>query len=269
MFFSPDFIGTGNRVVETLCLLVSAGILSLAVSRARNLVRTEARAQAARENLARYVSPNLVERLAAAAEPFGSVRRQEAAILFVDVVGFTRFAERNEPEAVIAFLREFHSRMAQAVFAHEGTLDDYIGDEVMAVFGTPEPRADDAVRALACAQTMRRAMARWNEERASLALPAVRVGIGLHVGTVVTGSTGSSDRLKFAVVGDAVNVASRLQAATRELGCEMVVSQDAMHAAHEDLSAGMVRNVSLRGHVAAIPVMVFESQDASHSSASN
>ncbi len=256
LFFDPDFIGTGNRVVESLCLLVSAAILALAVRRARNLVRTEARAQAARENLSRYVSPNLVERLAAASEPFGSVRRQQAAILFVDVVGFTRFAEKNEPEVVIGFLREFHSRMAQAVFDHEGTLDDYIGDEVMAVFGTPEPRADDAARALACAHSMRRVLASWNAERATRGTPAVQVGIGVHVGTVVTGSTGSAERMKFAVVGDAVNVASRLQAASRELGCEMVVSQDAMRAAGADPAAGTHRDVSLRGH-ADVAVVVF------------
>ncbi|NDZ18733.1 hypothetical protein C7T35_21115 [Variovorax sp. WS11] len=260
VFFDPDFIGTGNRVVESLCLLVSTSILALAVSRARNLVRTEARAQAARENLARYVSPNLVERLAAAAEPFGAVRRQQAAILFVDVVGFTRFAEQNDPETVIAFLREFHSRMAQAVFDHEGTLDDYIGDEVMAVFGTPEPRADDAARALACAHAMRRVIASWNVERASRGMPSVRVGIGMHVGTVVAGSTGSTDRLKFAVVGDAVNVASRLQAATRDLRCDLVVSQAAMHAAKADLLAATLRDVSLRGH-SAVAVVLFGGQD--------
>jgi adenylate cyclase len=263
LFFDPDFIGTGNRVAESICLLVSASILALAVSRARNLVHTEARAQGARENLARYVSPNLVERLATAADPFGTVRRQQAAILFVDVVGFTRFAEQNDPETVIAFLRDFHSRMAQAVFDHEGTLDDFIGDEVMAVFGTPEPRADDAARALVCAHNMRSIIASWNLERASLGMPAVAVGIGLHVGTVVAGSTGSANRLKFAVVGDAVNVASRLQAATRELGCDMVVSLAAMRAANADPPARSQREVSLRGHAADVAVVVFEAATTS------
>lgn len=211
----------------------------------------------ARENLARYVSPNLVERLATAADPFGAVRRQQAAILFVDVVGFTCFAEQHDPEIVIAFLREFHSRMAQAVFDHEGTLDDFIGDEVMAVFGTPEPRVDDAARALACGHSLRGIIASWNLERATLGMPAVAVGIGLHFGTVVAGSTGSSNRLKFAVVGDAVNVASRLQAATRELHCEMVVSQAAMRAASLDPAPDGLREVSLRGHAAPVAVMVF------------
>ena len=104
--------------------------------------------------------------------------------------------------------------MAQSVFDHEGTLDDLIGDEVTAVFGTPEPRVDDAARALACAHAMRGVIASWNMERATQR-PAVAVGIGLRFGTVVTGSTGSANRLKFPVVGGAVNVASRLQAATR------------------------------------------------------
>lgn len=255
LYLDPDFTGMGSRLVESLCLLVSAAILSLTVRRARALVHTEARAQAARENLARYVSPNLVEQLAAATEPFGAVRRQQAAILFVDVVGFTRFAEQNDPETVIAFLREFHRRMAQAVFDHDGTLDDFIGDEVMAVFGTPEPRADDAARALACAHAMRRVLATWNDERAAAGMPPVAVGIGLHVGTVVAGSTGSADRLKFAVVGDTVNVASRLQAATRQLGCELAVSLDAMRAAAADPATGRSSDVSLRGHADVAVVM--------------
>jgi adenylate cyclase len=256
LLFDPDFIGTGTRVVESMCLLVAAAILALAVNRARNLVRKEARAQAARENLARYVSPNLAERLSTAAEPF-AVRRLQAGILFVDVVGFTRFAEQNDPETVIAFLRDFHGRMAKAVFDHEGTLDDFIGDEVTAVFGTPEPHADDAARALECAQDMRKSIAAWNLERAPSGFPPVKVGIGLHVGTVVAGNTGSENRLKFAVVGDAVNVASRLQAATRELGCEMVVSQIAMRAAHADPESGTQREVTLRGHAATVAVTIY------------
>ncbi len=128
----------------------------------------------------------------------------------------------------------------------------------MAVFGTPEPRTDDAARALACAHGMRRVIGAWNLERVPLQLPAVEVGIGLHVGTVVAGSTGTQDRLKFAVVGDAVNVASRLQAATRQLGCDMVVSKAAMHAAKAESLAGSEREVSLRGHAAAVAVVVFQ-----------
>lgn len=104
---------------------------------------------------------------------------------------------------------------------------------------------------------MRGIIASWNLERATLGMPAVAVGIGLHFGTVVAGSTGSSNRLKFAVVGDAVNVASRLQAATRELHCEMVVSQAAMRAASLDPAPDGLREVSLRGHAAPVAVMVF------------
>jgi adenylate cyclase len=260
LFSDPDFIGTESRITESMIIVVSAAILALAVKRARSLVQTEARALAARENLARYVSPNLVERLATADDPFGAVRRQHATILFVDIVGFTRFAEQNEPELVITFLRDFHNRMAQAAFDHEGTLDDFIGDEVMAVFGTPEPRDDDAIRALRCAHAMRGIIASWNQERAVLGMPAVAVGIGLHVGTIVAGSTGSADRMKFAVVGDTVSVASRLKAATCELNGDMVVSEAAMRAAGAEPPGESLREISLRGHAAPVAIVLFQRQ---------
>lgn len=148
--------------------------------------------------------------------------------------------------------------MAQAVFGHDGTRDDFKGDDGMAVFGTSEPRVDDATRALACAHNMRGIIASWNLERAFIGKPPVAVGIGLHVGTVVARSTGSLSRLKFALVGDVVKVAIRQQPATRQLCFDMVVSQDAMLAAKGDPAAGSRREVSLRGHAAAVDVVVFE-----------
>lgn len=102
---------------------------------------------------------------------------------------------------------------------------------------------------------MRRVLATWNDKRAAAGMPPVAVGIGLHVGIVVAGSTGSADRLKFAVVGDTVNVASRLQAATRQLGYERAVSLDAMRAAAADPATGRSSDVSLRGHADVAVVM--------------
>ena len=116
-----------------------------------------------------------------------------------------------------------------------GTLDDYVGDEVMAVFGTPEPAKDDAARAIKCAHAMRRIIDDRSAERAGAGQTPVRIGIGVHFGPVVVGSTGSEARLKFAVIGDTVNVASRLQSSTRDLRCELVVSKAALLAAGEEV----------------------------------
>lgn len=248
----PDFIGTGNRIEESLFLLASAGVLALAARRARRLVRAEAAAQRARANLARYVSPDMVETLAAQSEPFGPVRRQCATVLFVDLVGFTSMAEVEPPEAVIAHLRDFHARAAAVIFAHGGTIEDFIGDEVVAVFGTPAERTNDPARAIACAEDLRADIAAWNGARAAADMAPVRVGIGVHTGEVVVGTTGTEARLKFTVIGDTVNVASRLQAATRTLGCEALYSAATLDAA--GLANGFPPSVEIevRGHRATI-----------------
>src|SRR4051812_30538255 len=124
------------------------------IARMRDLERRRAASERARTNLARYFSPNLVEMLAARDEPLGAVRRQTVAVLFVDIVGFTRMAERMTPEAVVTMLRRFHDRMTAQIFACDGTVEKYIGDEIFAVFGLPEATPDDAANALRCADLM-------------------------------------------------------------------------------------------------------------------
>src|SRR5262249_11232946 len=114
------------------------------VAKLREMERLRAAAERARSNLARYFSPNLVEFLAAQDEPFGVVRRETVAVLFADIVGFTRMAETIAPEAVVALLREFHARMTAQIFAFGGTVDKYIGDAIFAVFGVPTANPDDS-----------------------------------------------------------------------------------------------------------------------------
>src|SRR5690606_40124645 len=132
----------------------------------RSRVLRQVAAESARSNLARYFSPNLVDRLAIADRPFDDQRSQYVAVLFVDIIDFTATAEDMEPERVIALLRSFHRRMCRVIFDHGGTLDKYIGDAVMATFGTPQPGHGDASAALRCA----RAMLREIEDRKSTRL---------------------------------------------------------------------------------------------------
>ena len=105
------------------------------IAKLREIDRLRAAAERARNNLSRYFSPNIVEMLAAQDEPLGAVRRETVAVLFADIVGFTRMAETMAPEAVMAMLREFHDRMTAQIFACGGTVDKYIGDAIFAVFG--------------------------------------------------------------------------------------------------------------------------------------
>lgn len=230
----PDRIDAGWVGRQAVVVMIVAGVLAGVVWRIRRLVLKQALAERARGNLARYFSPNMVDQLAATDEPWGQVRTQEVAVLFVDIVGFTRLAEGEPPERVIGLLRDFHARMDQAVFAHRGTLDKYLGDGLMATFGTPWPDAGDAANALGCARTMTTAMALWNAERAATGRDPVRIGVGIHHGPVVLGDIGGQNRLEYAVIGDAVNVASRLEQLTRELGVQVVASANLVAALGKD-----------------------------------
>jgi adenylate cyclase len=194
------------------------------IAQVRTLDRQRAEAERARANLSRYFSPNIVDLLADSDEPLGPVRRQQVGVLFVDIVGFTTMAETMSPEDVVGMLREFHERMAAQIFACGGTIEKYIGDEIFAVFGLPTPSPHDAINALRCGGLMLQALAAWNEERAAKDQPALRIGIGVNYGPAVMGDVGSEHTLAFTVIGDTVNVASRLQSITRELKTPLVVA---------------------------------------------
>ena len=123
-------------------------------ARMRETDRLRQEAERARNNLSRYFSPNVVALLAAQDDPLGTVRRETVGVLFADIVGFTQMTETMPPEAVLAMLREFHARMTAQIFACAGTVDKYIGDAIVAVFGVPSATARDAANALACAEKM-------------------------------------------------------------------------------------------------------------------
>jgi adenylate cyclase len=139
------------------------------------------------------------------------VRRQQVAVLFVDIVGFTRMAEAMTPEAVVGMLREFHGRMATQIFDCGGTIEKYIGDEIFAVFGLPSASPHDALNALRCAALMLKELEAWNRERAERGELPLSIGIGVNYGPAVMGDVGTEHSLAFTVIGDTVNVASRLQ----------------------------------------------------------
>jgi adenylate cyclase len=211
------------------------------VAKLRALEHRRAAAERARANLARYFSPNIVAILAERDEPFGAVRRQTVAVLFVDIVGFTRMAEDMPPEAVVTLLRQFHDRMTAQIFACGGTVEKYIGDAIFALWGLPDAGADDAANALRCADAMIAALEGWNGERAAAGEAALAIGIGLHHGPAVIGDVGSEQSLSFTVIGDTVNTASRLQALTRSFATPLVVSDDLVAAVKSSATDGSAR----------------------------
>ncbi|SFH91625.1 adenylate/guanylate cyclase domain-containing protein [Albimonas pacifica] len=223
-------VDPGVWIQEVVVFLVVAAMLAQAVRLSRRTARRQAAMERRGANLARYLPAALAERMAEADAPFGGDRRAVAAILFTDVVGFTGWAEDRDPAAVAGLLREVHGLVAEQVFRAGGVLDKFIGDGTMASFGLapqdpaePDP-ADLAARALRCAEAILAAVAALNARRAAAGRDPVRLSLGLHLGPVVVGDVGAEGRMELATVGDAVNVASRMEALTRALGCAACAS---------------------------------------------
>jgi adenylate cyclase len=258
IFYQEGFVDLGRHLDETLVMLVVTGLLAAAVHRARRLLIARLESERARGNLARYFAPALVDELAADSHSLTEIAEHEAAVLFIDIIGFTRRCEGLGAVRTMEFLRAFHRRMDAVVFDHGGTLDKYIGDAVMATFGTPRAGPSDAGNALACAVAVQDVVADWGRALVAAGAPPLQVGVGVHYGPVVTGDIGGEQRLEFAVIGDTVNVAARLEELTRERGADIVISQDLADAARAQgagaLLAGFVPGspVALRGRTAPI-----------------
>jgi adenylate cyclase len=229
-------------------LFIAAG-LTVSVWRSRTLVLAAAIAEKARANLARHFSPKVLDELSSREQPFGAVRRQSVAVLFADIRGFTTRCETMAPEEAISFLRQFHGRMEDVIFRHGGTLDKILGDGLLAVFGVPDQGMAVAGDALACAFDMVESLKAWNEERAAAGLFPVQIGIGLHYGPVMTGDVGSERLMTFTVVGDTVNVASRLQSLSKEIGTVLVASEALVGAVRDEVrrEAQLVDELQLVG----------------------
>src|SRR5262245_41321210 len=152
------------------------------------------------------------------------------------------------PEEVMALLRDFHGRVEEVVFRHNGCLEKFIGDALLATFGGLESGPRDATDTLACARALLAALHAWNRERTAAGLSVLRMGLGLHYGPVVAGDIGSRRSMAFATVGDATNVTSRLQALTREMQTSIVASSALVTAIErEAVDAKLLDGLTTRG----------------------
>jgi adenylate cyclase len=164
-----------------------------------------------RQALERFLSANIVEKiLANPGEIHLGGENQTVTILFSDIRGFTRMSEHMEPHAVVELLNEYFSEMTDLIFESGGTLDKYLGDGIMAVYGAPIPKPDDALRATKTGMEMQRALAVLNSNWEIRGQQPLRIGVGINTGPVTAGNIGSAKRMDYTVIGDAVNLASRL-----------------------------------------------------------
>lgn len=177
-----------------------------------------------REAFGRYVSPDVAAQVLSQAPSLQGERR-DVSILFSDLRGFTTISETMAPDKVAAHLTEYFEAMTAAIFRHRGMVNDFIGDAVMAVFGAPLADPDHALHAVEAAADMDRALAALNAKWEGLGLPVLRMGIGVHTGEVFAGNVGGRARMKYTIVGDPVNVASRVEGLNKETGTTILITE--------------------------------------------
>lgn len=212
-------------------------------------------AQQAEQRLAleRFVAPEVAEMIAVNPEiRLGGVNRK-VSVMFADIRGFTQFSEHTEPSRVVEVLNEYFTRVTDVILDHGGMIDKYIGDAVMAVFGAPISKGNDAEKAVRSAIQIQRMIAEMNRDAGARAWPELAVGIGINTGVVTAGNIGSPSRLDYTVVGDAVNIASRLMA--NAAGGQILISQPTAEELEAQFQLTRLRARRVRGR--SEPVQLF------------
>jgi adenylate cyclase len=232
-----------------------AGITSV------RMVREENEKRKIRKTFSQYLSPGVIELIEKDPEKYirtgGEVK--ELTILFSDIRGFTTISEKLTPDELVQLLNEYFGQMTEIVFATNGTLDKYIGDAIMAFWGSPYPQADHAFRSCSCALQMVSGLAKLNEKLQLAGRPPIGIGIGLNTGLVNVGNMGSARRLSWTVMGDNVNLASRLEGITKEYHVQLIISEATYRHVASQFVCRELDKIRVKGKT--LPVNIYELMD--------
>jgi adenylate cyclase len=217
----------GTRVwLDVVGPLVAVGSVYVVVQTAR-VVESLGELRRVQRIFGRYVSPAVVRELLSHPEALRlGGRRREISVLFSDIRGFTTLSEQLAPEKVSALLNEYFTAMVTVIFDHGGTVDKFVGDAIMALFNAPLDQPDHAQRAVETALAMQAATDVLADRWKAQGDPELRIGVGVHSGPAVVGNMGAEQRAEYTVIGDTVNVASRLESLSKDLGCSIVISAE-------------------------------------------
>ena len=210
---------------------------------------------ATRERFQRLLSPDLAELVVSGelnVEKGGTSRT--ATVLFADIRGFTAMSENMAASEVLQMLNEYFEIMVEVVFNHEGTVDKFVGDEIMVIWGAPVRHDDDATRAVASAVSMQRALLQFNGQRAARGQQPIHIGIGINTGELVAGYIGSTRTMSYSVIGDTVNTAARLCSAAQ--AGEIIISEATQKLVRGDVETMALAPIKAKGK--AKPVKVYK-----------
>ncbi len=203
----------------------------------------------------RYLTPPVAEQVMELGEDeLMKGKRKEATILFSDIRGYTTLTENLGASEVVSLLNQYFGTMVEAVFNYEGTLDKFIGDALMAVFGAPLELEDHAWRAVQSALDMRQRLKIFNERRIIQEQPQIRIGVGISSGEVVSGNIGSHKRMDYTVIGDGVNLSSRLETVTKEYDCDIILSEFTYNLCSERIWTRQLDTIRVKGKHQAVNI---------------
>ena len=253
VFHCDSSISSGAFTEKDLMLF--SGIATQAAISIQNyrLAKKIEQEATARAQFQRLLSPNLVDQIVTGALDINQGgTKMDVTMLFADIRGFTAMSERHTPEEMVQTLNEYFEVMVDVLFRHGGTLDKYVGDEIIGLFGAPVPQADAPLRAVRCGLDMFRALDEFNRIRSAQGKEPIFVGIGINTGPVIAGAIGSSQTLQYTVIGDAVNTAARLCGVAKK--DEVIISQHTMNAVHSWVMYEQRQPVSVKGKSQALQI---------------
>lgn len=231
------------------------GITNRAVSRMFTGLRQ-------RDNLTRFLPRQVADRVIKLGPKALAPIEREVTVMFSDIRGFTGMSEGMGPTEVLTMLDDYFGRMSQIVKGHDGVVGKFLGDGLLAYWGVPDRLEDHAIRAVRAARDMRRAVRELNQHREQGGLAAIQIGIGIHTGNVAAGMLGGTLQSEYTVIGDAVNVASRVEGLTKEHGFDVLVSETTWARLPEPRRGQRIASAEIRGRKEPVVLYTIDSSAA-------
>ena len=232
-------------------LIAFSGIAAVSIENSQLIDRVQ-REAIVLSNFQRYFAPNVAAQIQQGGVELGKGEKRPVVIFFSDIRGFTPMSEKMNPDEIVTLLTEYFTEMVEIIFEHGGTLDKFVGDAIMAIWGAPIPHEDDADRAMRAAIEMQKVLAKLNKKWTGEGRPEVHIGIGINVGDVFAGNIGSERRLEYTVIGDPVNTASRL--CSKAAPGEILISEPFYKSLKRPPKVEALEPIQLKGKAQAVPV---------------